>query len=96
MAGSARRPTGFILAAKVPQSITHEKVLQDCDEDLKHFLETMDLMGDKLGPLLFQFGYFNKKAFKSGEGISSASRTIPEKTSRRAIVSRWRSATNNG
>ncbi len=24
-------------------------------------------MGDKLGPLLFQFGYFNKTAFKSGK-----------------------------
>ena len=62
-----KTPKGFILAAKVPQTITHEKVLQDCDEDLKYFLETMDLMGDKLGPLLFQFGYFNKKAFKSGD-----------------------------
>jgi len=62
-----KTPKGFILAAKLPQTITHEKVLQDCDEDLKHFLETMDLMGDKLGPLLFQFGYFNKKAFKSGD-----------------------------
>ena len=62
-----KTPTGFILAAKVPQAITHEKVLQDCDEDLKYFLETMYLMGDKLGPLLFQFGYFNQKAFKSGE-----------------------------
>jgi uncharacterized protein YecE (DUF72 family) len=41
-------------------------VLQDCDEDLKHFLETMDLMGDKLGPLLFQFGYFNQTVFRSG------------------------------
>jgi len=40
--------------------------LQDCDEDVKHFLETMDLTGDKLGPLLFQFGYFNKSVFKSG------------------------------
>lgn len=58
---------GFTLAAKVPQLITHEKVLQDCDEDLKQFLETMDLMGDKLGPLLFQFGYFNKMVFKSGK-----------------------------
>ncbi len=62
-----KTPKGFILAAKVPQTITHEKVLQDCDEDLKYFLETMDLMADKLGPLLFQFGYFNKKAFKSGD-----------------------------
>src|SRR3984885_12487301 len=60
-------PPGFVLAAKIPQVITHEKILQNCDEDLKHYLETMDLMGDKLGPLLFQFGYFNKSAFKSGK-----------------------------
>ena len=79
--GWARKvPDGFVLAAKVPQLITHEKVLQGCDEDLKYFLETMDLMGDKLGPLLFQFGYFNKKAFKTGERVSIASRTLPEKT----------------
>ena len=61
-----KTPKGFILAAKIPQVITHEKVLKDCDEDLKRFLETMDLMGDKLGPLLFQFGYFNKTTFPSG------------------------------
>jgi uncharacterized protein YecE (DUF72 family) len=61
-----KTPTGFTLAAKIPQTITHEKVLQDCGEDLKYFLDTMDLMGDKLGPLLFQFGYFNKSAFASG------------------------------
>jgi uncharacterized protein YecE (DUF72 family) len=58
---------GFSLAAKVPQIITHEKVLQNCDDDLKQFLDAMDLMGAKLGPLLFQFGYFNNTAFKSGK-----------------------------
>jgi uncharacterized protein YecE (DUF72 family) len=64
--GWARKvPAGFLLAAKVPQLITHEKILRDCETDLKNFLETMDLMGEKLGPLLFQFGYFNKSAFKS-------------------------------
>jgi uncharacterized protein YecE (DUF72 family) len=62
-----KTPTGFLLSAKIPQLITHEKVLQDCNEDLLHFLDTMDLMGAKLGPLLFQFGYFNKTAFKSGK-----------------------------
>ncbi len=62
---NAKTPPGFIFAAKVPQVITHEKVLVDCDEDLKHFLTTMDALGDKLGPLLFQFGYFNKSKFKS-------------------------------
>jgi len=48
-------------AAKVPQVITHEKVLVDCDAEFQQFVETMDLLGKKLGPLLFQFGYFNKK-----------------------------------
>ncbi len=59
-----KTPKGFIFAAKVPQVIPHEKVLVDCQDDLKYFLNTMDLLGDKLGPLLFQFGYFNRKAFK--------------------------------
>lgn len=60
-----KTPPGFIFAAKIPQLITHEKVLVDCDDDLTHFLKTMDALGEKLGPLLFQFGYFNKSAFKS-------------------------------
>ena len=60
-----KTPPGFTFAAKVPQVITHEKVLVDCGDDLNHFLKTMSALGDKLGPLLFQFGYFNKSAFKS-------------------------------
>jgi uncharacterized protein YecE (DUF72 family) len=59
----AKTPPEFLFAAKVPQVITHEKVLHDCDEDLRQFLQAMDFLGEKLGPLLFQFGYFNKKAF---------------------------------
>ncbi len=59
----AKTPPGFLFAAKVPQVITHEKVLRDCDSDLNTFLKSMDCLGEKLGPLLFQFGHFNKKAF---------------------------------
>jgi uncharacterized protein YecE (DUF72 family) len=62
----AKTPPGFLFAAKVPQVITHEKVLVNCEEELKHFLGTMEALGEKLGPLLFQFGYFNKSKFKSG------------------------------
>ena len=62
----ARTPPEFVFAAKVPQVITHEKVLVDCEEDLKHFLKTMDALHEKLGPLLFQFSYFNNTKFKSG------------------------------
>ena len=59
----ARTPAGFLVAAKFPQVITHEKVLVDCATELSEFLKTMDLLGDKLGPLLIQFPYFNKQAF---------------------------------
>jgi uncharacterized protein YecE (DUF72 family) len=59
-----RTPEGFTFAAKIPQTITHEKMLVDVDEDLAAFLKVMDLLGDKLGPLLFQFPYFNKQKFR--------------------------------
>jgi len=58
-----KTPKGFVFAAKFPQVITHEKVLVDCDDDMAQVLKVMDALGEKLGPLLFQFGYFNKKAF---------------------------------
>jgi uncharacterized protein YecE (DUF72 family) len=55
-----RTPPGFLFAAKVPQSITHEKVLAGCEEELREFLAVMDRLGEKLGPLLFQFKYFKR------------------------------------
>ena len=62
-----KTPQGFVFSAKVPQIITHEKCLEGCEDELNRFLEAMDLLGDKLGPLLFQFPYFNRHAFKSGD-----------------------------
>src|SRR5713226_8984150 len=59
-----KTPKGFVFAAKIPQVITHEKVLVDCEAEFEQFMEAMDCRGEKLGPLLFQFGYFNKKAFR--------------------------------
>jgi uncharacterized protein YecE (DUF72 family) len=60
---NAKTPAGFLFTAKVPKVITHEKVLVDCADDLNNFVKTMDALGEKLGPMLFQFGYFNKAAF---------------------------------
>jgi uncharacterized protein YecE (DUF72 family) len=60
---ASRTPNGFVFAAKAPQVITHVKVLVDCDAEFKEFVDVMNTLGDKLGPLLLQFGYFNKKAF---------------------------------
>jgi uncharacterized protein YecE (DUF72 family) len=60
-----RTPPGFLFSAKMPQVITHEKLLVDCDAELGEFLGAMSVLGEKLGPLLLQFGYFNKSAFRS-------------------------------
>ena len=55
-----KTPEGFIIAAKVPQVITHEKVLLDCEPEFVEFVDTMRLLGDKLGSLVLQFPYFNE------------------------------------
>src|SRR5260370_32147533 len=59
---ASKTPHGFVFAAKVPQVITHEKVLVDCDAEIKEFLDTMELLGVKLGPFLLQLSYLIKMA----------------------------------
>jgi uncharacterized protein YecE (DUF72 family) len=54
-------PDGFIFSAKVPKTITHEKMLANCQDDWERFIETMTRLGGKLGPLLFQFQYVSKR-----------------------------------
>jgi uncharacterized protein YecE (DUF72 family) len=61
----AKTPPGFLFAAKVPQTITHEKVLVECERDMEAFLAVMARLREKQGPLLLQFPYF-KKAVISG------------------------------
>ncbi len=65
----AKTPPDFVFAAKVPQTITHEQCLVDCDDDFKNFLSAMEPLAEKLGPLLFQFPYFNRQAFPSVDGF---------------------------
>ncbi len=64
-----KTPADFRFAAKIPQVITHEKVLRDCQAELQQFTEVMSLLGDKLGPLLFQFPYFSKRHFASAQAF---------------------------
>jgi uncharacterized protein YecE (DUF72 family) len=61
---AAKTPDNFIFSAKAPQTITHEKVLVDCNAELKQFLDTMAILGNKLGPIVFQFPYLNRAVFK--------------------------------
>ncbi len=60
-------PENFVFACKVPQSITHESCLVDCDDQLRAFLDVMSGLRHKLGPMLFQFPYFNRKTFARPE-----------------------------
>lgn len=47
-------PPGFAYALKAPRAITHLKKLRDSAELLDRFLERARLLGDKLGPILYQ------------------------------------------
>jgi uncharacterized protein YecE (DUF72 family) len=60
-----KTPPDFLFAAKVPQIITHEKVLLDCEAEADEFLTRMELLHEKLGPLLLQFPHFDRYAFNS-------------------------------
>lgn len=39
---------------------THTRRLLGCDAEFERFVDTVDVLDEKLGPLLFQFPFFNK------------------------------------
>jgi uncharacterized protein YecE (DUF72 family) len=47
-------PEHFIFTVKANQFITHRKYLKDGQETTRKFFEVMDILKDKLGPILFQ------------------------------------------
>jgi uncharacterized protein YecE (DUF72 family) len=59
-----KTPPDFVFAVKVSQVITHDKALVDCDQEFDEFITRMNLLGDKLGPLVLQFPYFSRMQFK--------------------------------
>ncbi len=50
-------PEDFRFTAKFPQAITHDKMLKNVEQETAHFLATIKLLAEKLGPLLLQFPY---------------------------------------
>jgi uncharacterized protein YecE (DUF72 family) len=46
---------GFQMCAKIPKVITHEKVLVAVEDETRAFINTMRLLGEKLGVILVQF-----------------------------------------
>ena len=47
-------PPGFIFAAKASRYITHMKKLKDPEQSIAKFFERIQVLGDALGPILFQ------------------------------------------
>lgn len=47
-------PDDFRFAAKASRYITHRKKLKDPEQSVARFFERMPILGDKLGPILFQ------------------------------------------
>ncbi|MBL8860190.1 MAG: DUF72 domain-containing protein [Planctomycetes bacterium] len=71
-----KTPEGFKLSAKFPSSIVHcgqgprpdgERVLvsEHTRADTERFLSAMGELGERAGPLVMQFPYFNREAFAS-------------------------------
>jgi len=69
---ATRTPEDFIFSVKVPQVITHEKALVDCDPEFEEFVKTMDILGPKLGPMVFQFPLFDRWKFSKQESFLAA------------------------
>lgn len=47
-------PSGFIFSVKASRYITHMKKLKDPGDALNNFLKRVEVLGDTLGPVLFQ------------------------------------------
>ena len=47
-------PESFRFAVKAPRRMTHVKQLEDCGEEAGHLFETLGVLGERLGVVLFQ------------------------------------------
>ena len=73
-----KTPDSFGFSLKVPQVITHEEVLLNCQHELDAFLSAARLLGDMLLCCLLKFGYFNQSAFAVRDALTgrTASRSL--------------------
>ena len=80
-----RTPAHFRFALKVPGAVTHgaarsrpilDKVLRDEDSVLAAFLESAALLGERLGPVVFQFPYFRVGTMEPGDFLDRLEKTL--------------------
>ena len=57
----AEVPANFAFTLKAPRRITHEKRLREANAEVAEFLRRAEVLGDKLGAILFQLPPFLRK-----------------------------------
>ncbi|HEV2364477.1 MAG TPA: DUF72 domain-containing protein [Caulobacteraceae bacterium] len=58
---AAQTPEGFVFTLKGGRACTNRKVLAEAGESVRRFVEQgIDALGDKLGPILWQFMHFKR------------------------------------
>jgi uncharacterized protein YecE (DUF72 family) len=61
-------------------------IFRHCDDEFGEFVETMEILGDRLGPMLLQFPYFIQAEFETCDDFYSCLmpflRKLPEATLR--------------
>jgi len=53
----SQTPPDFVFSLKFPKRITHDKMMRDCEDITRAFLERVSYLDSKLGPMLLQFPY---------------------------------------
>ncbi len=66
-------PDDFFFALKASQVITHLKQLRNVEEETDYFFRTVAVLGEKLGPVLFQF----PKSFHARKNFSALEEFLP-------------------
>ena len=65
-----RSPPGFLFSPKVPQEITHDKLLLDVTDATQRLVEALHAFGDRLGVVVVQLRYFRKAEEFSAERLA--------------------------
>lgn len=74
----ARAPDGFLFSLKIPQEITHERRLTDCEPLLTRFCRRAAILGPALGPLMIQLSPDFRPAQATHETLGGFLAVLPQ------------------
>jgi uncharacterized protein YecE (DUF72 family) len=90
---AAETPPGFRFALKSPRQITHMRKLIDVGDAVARLAEAAAVLGDRLGPVLFQLPPFVRKDLGALEAFLSTVSALPAQPARVRAALEFRHAT---